>query len=109
MQSLAIRQLIAGVEAMNLDAVTLQNFRRLVRSVGRANGLQWIEREARVEFAYALLTKRVSRATIRDRLVAHFDISRPHAYRIIAAALQLSQERALNETHKAFNDQTRIL
>lgn len=103
MHSVAIREIIAGVDAMDLDPAAKRQFRQLVRAIGAAHGFAWIEREERTEFARELLAKRVSRATVRDRLIAHFDVSRPQAYRIISSALQLSQKPALDETPPGSN------
>lgn len=103
MHSIAIREIIAGVDAMDLDPVAKRQFRQLVRAIGAAHGFAWIEREERVEFARELLAKKVSRATVRDRLIAHFDVSRPQAYRIIGGALQLSHKPALDETASRSN------
>jgi hypothetical protein len=90
MHSIAIREIIEGVEAMDLDPAARQQFRQLVRSIGAAHGFAWVEREERTVFARELLAKRVSRATVRDRLMAHFSISKTQAYRVIEQALQLS-------------------
>jgi len=90
MQSIAIREIIDGIEAMDLDPVAKRQFRQLVRAVGAAHGLSWIEREERTVFAKELLVRKVSRATVRDRLMAHFSISKTQAYRVIEQALQLS-------------------
>ena len=103
MHSVAIREIIAGVDAMDLDPAAKRQFRQLVRAIGAAHGFSWIEREERTEFARELLAKRVSRATVRDRLIAHFNVSRPQAYRIIGSALQLSQKQALDETASGSN------
>jgi hypothetical protein len=81
-------EIMAGVEALDADPGAKQKFRWLVQCVGAANGLQWIDRKERVDFARRLLDSRVSRPTIRDRLIATFEVSRPQAYRIIEAALE---------------------
>jgi hypothetical protein len=103
MRSIAIRELIAGVDAMDLDPSAKRQFRQLVRVIGAAHGFTWIERQERTQFAHDLLMKGVSRATIRERLIAHFDVSRPQAYRIISGALKLYQKRPLDETASGFN------
>jgi hypothetical protein len=90
MRSEPIREIIEGVEAMDLDPVAKQQFRQLVRAIGATHGFSWIEREERTVFARELLARKVSRATVRDRLMAHFSISKTQAYRVIEQALQLS-------------------
>ena len=90
MHSIAIREIIDGVEAMELDPAARRQFRQLVRAIGAAHGFAWMEREERTIFARELLARKVSRPTVRDRLIAHFSISKTQAYRIIEQALQLS-------------------
>lgn len=90
MHSIAIREIIDGVEAMDLDPAARRQFRQLVRTIGAAHGFAWMEREQRTEFARELLARKVSRPTVRDRLMAHFNISKTQAYRVIERALQLS-------------------
>jgi hypothetical protein len=90
MHSIAIREIIEGVEAMDLDPAARQQFRQLVRTIGITHGFSWIEREERTVFARELLARKVSRATVRERLMAHFSISKTQAYRVIEQALQLS-------------------
>lgn len=99
----AILEIIEGVEALTVDPAAKREFRRLVRSVGAAHGLSVLERVDRVAFAADLLASRVSRPTIRDRLIAVFDVSRTHAYRIIVDALQLSQKQRINGTPSGSN------
>lgn len=106
MHSIAIREIIDGVEAMDLDPAAKRQFRQLVRAIGTAHGFLWIEREERTEFARELLAKRVSRATVRDRLMAHFGISKTQAYRVIEQALQLSHFSPSFGTPSGFNAHT---
>ena len=103
MESTAILKIMQGVDALDADPAAKQKFRHLVRTIGVAYGFAWVEREDRVAFASALLARKVSRPTIRDRLIATYGVSRPQAYRIIGTALQLSQNRAANETTSVFN------
>lgn len=100
----AVLEILEGVDAIDVDAGAKALFRQLVAAVGAAHGVAGIEKAARVNFARELLSLRVSRATIRDRLIAHFAVSRPQAYRIIGAALQLSQKPTSFETHIASNE-----
>lgn len=104
MRSTAILEILQGVDSLDADAGAKQQFRDLIRAVGAAHDLAWMARGDRTAFARALLDCRVSRATIRDRLIAKFDVSRPQAYRIIGKALQLSQKQTADETHPGSND-----
>lgn len=103
MRSVAIRELIEGVDAIEMDPTAKRQFRQLVRAIGAAHGFVWIERQEREQFAHELLLRGVSRATIRERLMAHFGVSRQQAYRTIRGALQLYRKPILNETRTRFN------
>jgi site-specific recombinase XerD len=85
-----LQEIMQEVDASNIDPLAKQQFRQLVRTIGAAHGLAWMEREQRTEFARELLARKVSRPTVRDRLMAHFSISKTQAYRVIEQALQLS-------------------
>lgn len=100
----AILEIMEGVDGLDTDPVAKQQFRQLVRAIGAAHGFAWMAKKDRVAFARELLDLRVSRPTIRDRLIAAFDVSRPQAYRIIDNALKLSQKQPRNETPPMFND-----
>lgn len=102
--SAAILEIIDRLEALTVDPAAKREFRQLVRSVGVAHGLGALERGDRVSFAGELLARRVSRPTIRDRLIAVFDVSRTQAYRIIGDALQLSQKQPKNGTPSVSNN-----
>jgi hypothetical protein len=91
MNGTALLEIMEGIDTLNADPVAKRKFADLVRGVGAAHGCMQIERADRVAFAKQLLALGVSRPTIRDRLIATFGVSRPHAYRIIGAALQLPQ------------------
>lgn len=93
-----MQEILAAVDGIDADPVTKRKFRELVRQVGGAHGLQWIGREDRITFVSGLLARRVSRATIRDRLIALYGVSRGQAYRIIGSAMKLSPCDAENET-----------
>ncbi len=91
-------EILAAAEALDADPAAKRRFCDTVRQVGAVNGVAFLEREARVVFAGRLLAQRVSRSTTRDRLMALYGVSRCQAYRIIGAALNLSQEAAKKET-----------
>jgi hypothetical protein len=100
----AILEIMEGVDALDMDAAAKRQVRSLVRAIGAAHGISCIDRSARTKFAVELLSARVSRTTIRDRIISTFNVSRPQAYRIISNALQLSQKRAGNETTSDSNN-----
>lgn len=100
----AVLEILEGVEAIDVDARAKAAFRQLVAAIGATHGIGGIEKAARIAFAKELLALQVSRATIRDRLIAHFDVSRPQAYRIIDAALQVSQKPVNFETRFVSNE-----
>ncbi|NVD74531.1 hypothetical protein HUX88_29025 [Duganella sp. BJB1802] len=84
-------EILAATQALDADPAAKKRFCEAVRQVGIANGVSCLEREARVLFAGQLLAQRVSRATVRDRLIALYGISRCQAYRIIGGALTVSK------------------
>jgi hypothetical protein len=98
MDGAAILEIMDGIGGLDVDPVAKREFSNLVRGIGAAHGCTQIARLDRTTFARELLMRRVSRPTIRDRLIATFGVSRTHAYRIIDAALQLSQKPAEFET-----------
>lgn len=103
MDGAALIEIMEGIGALDVDPVAKREFTDLVRGIGAAHGCAQIARLDRTMFARELLMRGVSRATIRDRLIATFGVSRTHAYRIIDAGLQLSPLRARNGTHSGSN------
>jgi hypothetical protein len=93
-----------AVDALDADEMAKAQFRKAVRRVCIAHGFEWVARDDRLTLAQNLLLRRVSRATIRDRLIALYGISRCQAYRTIAAALKLSQKQRSNATGMGFNE-----
>lgn len=86
--SLLIQDIYAGIDLLNVDEKAKQQFREFVRGVRVAHGdIAGIEREDRTAFAATLLSERVPRSEIRDRLVARYQLSIRHAYRVIEEAL----------------------
>lgn len=91
-------EILAATEALDADPSAKKRFGDVVRQIAAANGLSSAKRSARVDFAGRLLAQKVSRATIRNRLMALYGVSRCQAYRIISTALNLSQNGPENET-----------
>lgn len=85
--------IINSVDAIVPDEATRQALKTMIRQAGQAYGFSMADRGERVIYACRLLDLRVSRPTIRERLMGTFDISRSEAYRVIGQALKLSQER----------------
>lgn len=93
MRSSAFRDLIAGLDQLDADESAKRQFRRLVSSIAAIHGLRDIEQAERIDFARRLHDLRTSRATIRDRLIASYGLSRRQAYRVISDSLQLCQKQ----------------
>lgn len=87
MKSSALHEILAGLERLDADEQAKQKFKRLVMLIGASYGVSSVAHAERVEYARELLKKRVSRTTIRDRLIARFKISRSQAYVVINDAL----------------------
>jgi hypothetical protein len=88
-----VLEILEAVDLLDADSVAKRKFRELVSAIGAAHGLKGLDRQRRVQFARELLMLKVSRSTIRDRLIALFGISRCQAYRTIDAALKLSHKQ----------------
>lgn len=89
MDGAALIEIMEGIGTLDVDPIAKREFSNLVRGIGAAHGCPHITRLDRIVFAQELLMRRVSGATIRDRLIATFGVSRAHAYRIIDGARQL--------------------
>jgi hypothetical protein len=100
MDGAALVEIMEGIGALDVDPVAKREFSNLVRGIGAAHGCVQIARVDRAMFARELLARKVSRATIRDRLIATFGVSRPEAYRTIGRALQLLQSVHQQRTQK---------
>lgn len=99
-----VKEIMEAVDALDADETAKAQFRKAVRRVCIDHGFEWVARDDRLTLAQNLLLRRVSRATIRDRLMALYSISRCQAYRTIAAALKLSQKQRSNATGLGFNE-----
>lgn len=87
MQVTALREILEGVDQLDVDDQAKQAFRLLVVAIGSTYGAAKLNHPERVTFARRLLSLRISRPSIRDRLIARYGVSRRQAYRIIDAAL----------------------
>lgn len=82
-----LQEIIEGVDALAVPADVLEQFKRLVRRTGAAHGISGMANAERVEYARRLVRAGISRATVRDRLMATHGISRRQAYVVIGAAI----------------------
>jgi hypothetical protein len=80
-------EIIAAIESLQADESAKADFRRAIGRICSIHGSAWSLRDDRIAFARDLLALRVSRPTIRDRLMARFGVSKTEAYRTIEAAL----------------------
>jgi hypothetical protein len=96
-------EIIAAIESLQVDESAKAAFRQAMGRICSIHGATWCRRDDRITFARKLLVLRVSRATIRDRLIARFNVSRGEAYRTIGEALKLSQDQRENETRNGSN------
>jgi hypothetical protein len=87
MRSIAILEIIEAVNGLDADDVFKRQVNRLISDVAAVHGVSIVSSTDRIEYARRLLDAKVSKATVRDRLKARYDISRTHAYRIITDAL----------------------
>lgn len=92
MRSVALIQILDGIDRLAIDEEAKRQVRGLVSAVGLEHGVKRIECAKRVELARRLLDLGISRPTIRARVSAAFNVSPEQAYRDIRAALKLFQK-----------------
>jgi len=91
MRSAPILDIMTRLEGLDIDEDARRAVLNLVREVGTQHGIQGIEHADQIAFVRRLLALRVSRPTIRDRLIALHGVSRRQAYRLIHDALEAGQ------------------
>ena len=101
-------EIIAAIEALQVDESAKADFRKAIGRICSIHGAVWSLRDDRIAFARDLLALRVSRPTIRDRVMARFEVSRGEAYRTIGNALKLSRNQPENETRLGSNGISKI-
>lgn len=106
MKAQVLTEIIAEVRDLDADDETKQRFIDLVRRIGGRHGIKLVLRSMRVDFAMRLLERKVSRPTIRNRLMATYSMSERQAYRTIDDALKLCQK--LHPNGKSFADASAI-
>lgn len=99
-----VKEIMDAVDALDSDEASKVQFRSAVRRVCTAHGFHWVAKDDRMAFARELLLRKVSRSTIRDRLIACYGISWSQAYRSIASALKLAQNQRPNAMESSFNE-----
>lgn len=92
MRSAPFLEIIDHLEGLDVDDGARRAFHRLLLEIGARHGISGLERGEQLAYIRRLLALRVSRPTIRDRLMALYSISRSQAYRLIGEALQLCQK-----------------
>jgi hypothetical protein len=93
MRSAPFLEIIDRLEGLNVDDGARRAFYQLLLEIGTRHGIGGLERDEQLAYVRRLLALRVSRPTIRDRLMALYGISRRQAYRLIDEGLQLCQKR----------------
>jgi hypothetical protein len=93
MRSAPFLEIIDRLESLNVDDGARQTFHRLLLEIGTRHGVSGLVHYEQVVFVRKLLGLRVSRPTIRDRLMALYGISQRQAYRLIDEGLKLCQKR----------------
>lgn len=82
--------LLADLAGMAVPEEAKRQFEELIRRRAALDGVTSLDRQERVQFARRLLDIREPRATIRDRVMARYEVGRSQAYQVIDQALQLS-------------------
>jgi hypothetical protein len=92
----SIRQLFKDIDHLPVDDSARRIFKQLLAERARQEGITGLDREGRVAFAQSLLFMRMSKPTVRDRLMAHYGISSRQAERVINDALKLRHKSPVN-------------
>jgi hypothetical protein len=103
MRSATLQKLIEGVERLDVADSVKHQVRQLVYEICAPHGHAAFDRAARVAYARRLLDMQTSRPTIRDRLIACYQVSRRQAYRIIDDALKVCRKPSKNGTANRLN------
>lgn len=101
MSSDLIRDLVTALSTLEADDAILRSMWERLYRVGRMHNVLQLKQMERQQFAVHLLDLGVSVATVRDRLIARFDIGRSQCYRDVQAALDSRVCRAANLVHLA--------
>lgn len=91
MRSEPVLDILDQLAGLDVDDRAKSLFRQLVVDISLAHGIGKVDRAQRVAYARRLLDARVSRATIRDRMMALYAVSRRQAYRLIDEALNCAK------------------
>lgn len=103
MKTSIILEILEGVDGLATDEQAKKEMKSLIHAVCLGHGMTGVVFNERVNTARKLLSMRISRPTIRDRLVALYGISPSQAYRYIHKALQLSHIAIGNATEVGCN------
>jgi hypothetical protein len=93
MRTEVLTDLLAKLEECDAGEDAKAEFRKLIQAAGAAHGVDAGGGDERIMFARHLLDLMVPRATIRDRLMSRFTISRAQSYRDISAALKIVSQK----------------
>jgi hypothetical protein len=102
-QSKPLLDIIDRLPGLDVAETARGKFKRLVYEVGVFYGIRGLDHADRIDFARRLLKQKEARATIRDRLMVRYEVSRRQAYRIIDDGLELCQKQPSNGTPIVFN------
>jgi hypothetical protein len=108
MRSKPIIDIIKQIDDLNVSEDAKRLFLGLVLNVSAAHGIHEVNRIEQITYVCRLLDLRVSRPTIRDRLIAFHSVSRRQAYRLIDEGLKLCQMRARIGTKQEQNIEIKI-
>jgi hypothetical protein len=99
MRASPILEIMARLDNLDVDETARRALRTMVREVCTDHGIV-IDRYERAAFVRRLIAARVSRPTIRDRLIAMYGVSRRQAYLLIADGLNCA-----NHAHFSARDE----
>lgn len=89
MRAAILHEIIEAAEALDIQPAVIQQFQRMVRRIGAQHCVVGMAHAEQLDFAARLLSAKVSRPTVRERLMAMNGISRSQAYIVINEALDI--------------------
>ncbi|QRX83261.1 hypothetical protein [Glaciimonas sp. PAMC28666] len=88
MRASVLNEILTRINAIDADETMRLQVTQIVLDVAMEHGVAGMARIDRVAYARRMLDARISRSTIRARLMAEYGLSRRSAYRAIDMALQ---------------------
>jgi hypothetical protein len=93
MRAAALQEILSGIDALSCDEIAKGQFRHVVSTVGNQHGVKLVVRCERLNFIRRLLSENVPRLTVRDRVIACYQVHKRTADRSIEKVLHEGRRR----------------